>query len=146
MADPRDHDAPIWAITMGGIRRRAKHEVVDLHADERVAILLHVSEDDATGSGNILGHAIWNGLVSVLVVRLCVLRSESTEIDGEIAQPHDGMDGHGNPHAEKYVVARFCPFDLSFFSASPSLRMRGTSRTSSPSVFRISFGAHPLRV
>jgi hypothetical protein len=20
MADPRDHDAPIWAITMGGIR------------------------------------------------------------------------------------------------------------------------------
>jgi hypothetical protein len=24
MADPRDHDAPIWAITMGGIRTRAK--------------------------------------------------------------------------------------------------------------------------
>lgn len=46
-------------------------------------------------------------------------------------------------HVALYVVARFCPLDLSFFFASPSLRTRGTSRTSSWSALRISSERSP---
>ena len=49
-----------------------------------------------------------------------------------------------SPHIGKYVVARFCPFDVSTFFASPSFSTRGISRASSPNTFRISSERSPL--
>ena len=90
MADPRDHDAPIRAITMGGIRRVVP-DARDLTAGSRGAE--HGTGGDEKGGHDPAAHAHVT-LAAMTLEVAATLRTSAALLDGALADVRSEPVGH----------------------------------------------------